>query len=70
MPHMDVRLGRYQHYKGGEYIVEAIGKIEATQEDVVIYHDNEGKWWVRPVNNFCAKVLNDDQPVQRFTYLG
>jgi len=34
---MEINLGIYHHYKGGEYEVVAVGRLEATLEEVVIY---------------------------------
>lgn len=51
-------------------MVEAVGKIETTLEDVAIYHDDQGKWWVRPVGNFLEEVVVDGQSMKRFMYLG
>ena len=41
-------LGKYRHYKGAIYEVIALGKLEATLEDVVIYQGADGIVWVRP----------------------
>jgi hypothetical protein len=69
-----VKLGKYQHFKGGLYRVIAVGKIEATGEDVVVYetlYDNPvSRVWVRPLNNFLETVEIDGKKVPRFEYIG
>lgn len=68
-----VKLGKYQHYKGGLYRVIAQGKIEATLEDVVIYetlYNNPlGKIWVRPVTNFLEEVTVEGKKQPRFKFI-
>ncbi len=58
-------LGIYKHYKGDNYEVIGVGKLEATLEDVVIYKAlyGEGEIWVRDLGDFCSNV--GDTP--RFT---
>ena len=42
---MDIKLGKYRHFKGNEYEVVAIAKHSETLEEMVVYKDlkNEGK---------------------------
>jgi hypothetical protein len=42
----------HQHYKGGLYREIARGQLEADQTPVVIYDDQKGQVWVRPVKDF------------------
>ena len=42
----------HQHYKGGLYRVVARGRIEADLSPVVIYDNDAGETWVRPVDDF------------------
>ncbi len=62
-------LGKYRHYKGAIYEVIALGKIEATLEDVVIYQGAGGIVWVRPYKDFIAIVATPIGEASRFTYL-
>ncbi len=68
-----VQLGKYQHYKGKEYLVVGIAKHSETLEDLVIYeslYDNEtSKLWVRPLRNFLAEVNVDGQILPRFKFI-
>ena len=66
---MNLVLGQYLHYKGTIYEVIALGKIEATLEDVVIYKGPDGVVWVRSYDDFTAKVISSQGEVPRFTYL-
>lgn len=44
---------RFQHYKGGTYIVEDVAVVEATGQVVVVYRsDARGYLWTRPIDEF------------------
>ncbi len=69
----NISQGTYKHYKGGEYEVVGVGRIEATMEECVIYkmlYDTEdfpeGSLWVRPVTVFLEEVEVDGITVPRF----
>ena len=62
------RLGRYRHYKGGEYEVIGVARHSETLEPLVVYrplYDDSG-WWVRPHAMFFGSVLIDSVPRPRF----
>jgi hypothetical protein len=65
-------LGRYRHFKGGEYEILAIARHSETQEPMVVYRPlyNDSGWWIRPLNMFLETVLRDGLEVPRFQYLG
>ncbi len=69
-----MKLGRYRHYKGHEYIVLAIAKHSETLEDYVVYealYDNDvSKIWVRPMKMFVEKIEKDGKLIDRFEYIG
>lgn len=74
---MDIKKGIYKHYKTGEYRVLGLCRIEATNEEAVMYeslyaaHDfPAGTIWVRPVTSFLETVVVDGQTIPRFTYVG
>ncbi len=51
-------LGRYRHYKGGEYEVLGVARHSETQEPMVVYrplYDDSG-WWARPHSMFFEQV--------------
>ena len=65
-------LGRYRHYKGGEYEVIGVARHSETQERLVVYRPlyNDSGLWVRPVAMFLETVTHNGETVPRFTYLG
>jgi hypothetical protein len=51
-------LGRYQHYKGGEYEVIGVARHSETLEPLILYrplYENSGLW-VRPYAMFYEQV--------------
>jgi hypothetical protein len=68
---------RYRHYKGREYTVLTIGRLESSPEqECVIYraeYDTEfgsGIVWVRPKEDFEGDVVKDDGTrTHRFTVI-
>ena len=66
-----LKVGRYRHYKGGEYQVLGVGIHSETLEELVVYQSVEvGQIWVRPLKMFLEKVQIDDEDVPRFRFLG
>ncbi len=68
-----LKLGKYRHYKGKDYEVIGVGKLEATLEDVVIYrplYKSEYSLWVRPLAVFTENVEIDGKTMPRFEYIG
>lgn len=49
-PLPDTPLGRYRHYKGGEYEVVGVARHSETLEPLVLYRPlhSESGLWVRP----------------------
>jgi len=54
----DTPLGRYRHYKGGEYQVIGVARHSETNEPLVVYRPlyNATGWWVRPHAMFFEDV--------------
>ncbi len=69
---MSVKLGKYRHFKGGEYEVLYIGYHSETCEELVVYQALYGdkKVWIRPVSMWNETVERDGKTYQRFTYIG
>lgn len=69
---MDIKLGRYRHFKGNEYEVIAIARHSETCEDMVVYKAlyGDGGMWVRPANMWNEEVERDGNVFKRFTYIG
>ena len=68
---MEIRLGRYRHFKGGEYEVIGIAHHSETMEDMVVYRAlyGEGDLWVRPVSMWDEDVVRDGVTYKRFTLI-
>lgn len=73
----DLKLGKYQHYKGKFYEVVGVARHSETLEELVVYralYDSEefGKHalWIRPKPMFLEKVNVDGKEVSRFKYVG
>ena len=67
-----IRLGRYRHFKGGEYEVVGIARHSETREEMVVYRAlyGEGGLWVRPLSMWEEIVTRDGRTCSRFTYIG
>lgn len=67
-----IKLGRYRHFKGGEYEVVGIARHSETREDMVVYRAlyGEGGLWVRPASMWEETVTRDGKTFPRFTYIG
>ena len=70
-PTGEMRLGKYRHYKGGEYEVLFIAKDSENLEPTVVYRSlTGGGVWVRPQWMFEEYVNIKGIPTKRFTYIG
>lgn len=71
---MDLKIGRYQHYKGNFYKVIGVAKHSETLEELVVYetlYDNpRSKLWVRPLKMFTEEVEVDGKKMPRFKFIG
>lgn len=67
----DIKLGRWKHFKGGEYDVIAIAKHSETEEEMVVYRARygDGDVWVRPASMWNETVTRDGKTFPRFTYI-
>ena len=67
-----IKLGRYRHFKGGEYEAVGIAKHSETGEEMVVYRAlyGEGGLWVRPVSMWEEVIERDGERKLRFTYIG
>jgi hypothetical protein len=63
-----VALGRYRHYKGGEYEVLGVVRHSESLEPLVLYRPlyNTSGMWVRPYYMFLETVEVDGAQVLRF----
>ena len=69
---MDIKLGKYRHFKGMEYEVIGIAKHSETLAPMVVYRAlyGEGGLWVRPAEMWNETVTRDGKTQPRFTYIG
>ncbi|MDP3734448.1 MAG: DUF1653 domain-containing protein [Nanoarchaeota archaeon] len=73
---MNLKLGKYKHYKGNFYQVIGMGRHSETLEELVIYkalYDSEfGKnaLWIRPKAMFLEEVTVNGTKVPRFLFVG
>ncbi|MBQ6836076.1 MAG: DUF1653 domain-containing protein [Clostridia bacterium] len=69
---MEVKKGKYRHFKGNEYELLYIAKDSETLEDMVVYKAlyGEGGIWVRPLKMWNETVVRDGVEYKRFTYIG
>lgn len=65
---MQLKRGKYRHFKGNEYQLLDIARHSETGEEMVVYRAlyGEGGLWVRPANMWCETVEHDGRIVQRF----
>lgn len=69
---MEIRIGKYRHFKGGLYEVLCTARHSENGEDMVVYRAlyGAGEVWVRPACMWCETVTRDGKTIPRFTYLG
>lgn len=64
--------GIYTHFKGGEYLVEAVATHTETNEQLVMYVNirNAEKVWARPYKDFMSEVDRKKYPeaTQKFRF--
>ena len=68
---MDIRLGKYRHFKGNEYLVIGIAKHSETLEPMVVYQALYGdrEIWVRPASMWNETVEKDGYNGPRFIFV-
>ena len=68
----EIKIGRYRHFKGNEYLVLHIAKHSETMESMVVYQALYGERgvWVRPASMWNETVERDGVITNRFTYIG
>ena len=68
---MEIKPGRYRHFKGNEYEVLGTARHSETEEELVVYRAlyGEGGLWVRPVSMWNETVERNGQRLQRFSLM-
>ncbi|HCI05587.1 TPA: DUF1653 domain-containing protein [Patescibacteria group bacterium] len=67
---MDIKPGKYEHFKGKQYRVIGVAKHSETLEELVVYQAlyGENQIWVRPKAMFLDSVELGGHSVSRFKY--
>lgn len=68
---MELKIGKYRHFKGGEYELLGMAKHSETLEEMVVYKAlyGEGGLWVRPASMWTETVEREDYHGPRFIYI-
>jgi len=70
-----IKLGKYRHFKGGEYQVIGTAKHSESLEVMVIYKPlyelkaGELDTWVRPIEMFFDTKEHEGKTVPRFSFM-
>lgn len=69
---MDIKIGKYRHFKGKEYEVIGIARHSETLEPMVVYRALYGEHglWVRPAAMWTEQVERNGYSGPRFQYIG
>ena len=69
---MELKPGRYRHFKGKEYRLIGIAKHSEPLEPMVVYQPlyGEGGLWVRPAAMWSETVERDGYMGPRFQWIG
>ena len=69
---VNIRPGRYRHFKGGDYEVLGVARHSETGEPMVVYRALYGQrgLWVRPAAMWSERVERDGYAGPRFIYVG
>lgn len=69
---MEIKTGKYRHFKGKEYEVLYLARHSETEEGMVVYKAlyGEGGVWVRPAAMWTEQVERDGYCGPRFQYIG
>lgn len=69
---MELKTGKYRHFKGKEYEVLGIASHSETMEPMVVYRALYGEHglWVRPLSMWNETVDRDGYHGPRFQYIG
>ena len=69
---MEIKPGKYRHFKGNLYEVIGTALHSETLEPMVVYRAlyGESGLWVRPAAMWNEIIIRDDYHGPRFQYLG
>lgn len=65
---MEIKKGKYRHFKGNEYEVIGVARHSETLEETVVYRALYGDYglWVRPASMWNEVVIHNSKEVKRF----
>ncbi len=65
---MEIKKGKYRHFKGREYEVIGVARHSETLEETVVYRALYGEYglWVRPASMWNEVVIHNGKEVKRF----
>ncbi|MBR2029209.1 MAG: DUF1653 domain-containing protein [Oscillospiraceae bacterium] len=65
---MEIKPGKYRHFKGNEYEVLYVAKHSETLEEMVVYRALYGEKgvWVRPADMWDETITRDGKTFKRF----
>ena len=68
---MELKPGKYRHFKGKEYELIGIAKHSETMEELVVYRAlyAEQGLWVRPASMCTEEVHREDYHGPRFIFM-
>ncbi len=68
---MEIRKGKYRHFKGNEYEVIGTARYSETLEEMVVYRAlyGEGGLWVRPAEMWNETIERDGKIFKRFEFI-
>lgn len=68
---MEIKLGKYRHFKGNKYEVLGFAKNSENCEEMVIYRALYGDRdvWVRPASMWNETVERDGKIFKRFEFI-
>ena len=69
---MELKPGKYRHFKGKEYRLIGIARHSETLEPMVVYQPlyGEGGLWLRPAAMWSETVERDGYVGPRFQWIG
>ena len=69
---MEIKPGKYRHFKGNLYEVIGVARHSETQEEMVVYRALYGEYglWVRPAAMWTETVDRDGYHGPRFQFIG
>lgn len=68
---MEIKPGRYRHFKGNLYEVLGVARHSETMEEMVVYRALYGEHglWVRPARMWSETIDRDGYHGPRFQYV-